>query len=114
MTVRRLIIAVPAVLLVAGAIGLLVPVTASKGDGGSVSCGSGLAADPSAAGNANDSNGANIPIPNQVIPHTDVVAQCQSAVSRRGMWAIPLAVIGAGGMAGAVLARRSEGAAASV
>ncbi|BBC66493.1 hypothetical protein MMRN_33890 [Mycobacterium marinum] len=50
--------------------------TASKGDGGSVSCGSGLAADPSAAGNANDSNGANIPIPNQVIPHTDVVAQC--------------------------------------
>lgn len=55
-----------------------------------------------------------MPIPNQVIPHTDVVAQCQSAVSSRGMWAIPLAVIGAVGIAGAVLARRSEGAAASV
>lgn len=114
MTLRRLIIAVGAVLLVAGVIGLLVPVSVSNSNGGSTSCGNGFATDLSAARNANNSNGANIPILNQVIPHTDFVAQCESAVSSRRMWTIPLVVIGIVGIAGALLVRRSQAADTSV
>lgn len=109
MTVRRLIIAVSAVLLLAGVIGLLVPVTVSNSNGGTVSCGNGLASDLSGARNANDRNGANIPILNQIIPHTDFVAACESSLSGRRSWAIPLAVLGLVGVAGAVLVRRKDG-----
>jgi hypothetical protein len=111
MTLRRLIIGVGAVLLLAGVIGLLVPVSVSDGNGNSVSCGDAIAPDSSAARNANDKNGASIPILNQVIPHTDFVAQCNSAVHGRQMWTIPLAVIGVLGIGGALLVRRTEGAA---
>lgn len=107
MTVRRLIIAAGAVLLLAGVIGLLVPVSVSDGSGNSVSCGNGIATDLCGARNANDKNGANIPILNQVLPHTDYVAQCQSAVNARRSWTIPLAVIGLVAVGGAlVVARR--------
>jgi hypothetical protein len=107
-----LIIAVGAVLLLAGVIGLLVPVTVSNSNGGTVSCGNGIATDLSGARDANDKNGANIPILNQVVPHTDFVAQCQSSVSGRRMWAIPLAVLGVVAIGGALLVRRTEGASA--
>jgi hypothetical protein len=105
-TVRRLVIAVGAVLLLAGIIGLLVPVSISDGNGNSVSCGNGIAMDLSSARNANDKNGANIPILNQVLPHTDYVAQCQSSVSGRRSWTIPLAVIGVAAIGGALLLGR--------
>ncbi|MGB9303266.1 MAG: aminopeptidase [Mycobacterium sp.] len=110
MTARRLIIAVGAVLLLAGVIGLLVPVTVSNSNGGTVSCGNGIATDLSGARNANNENGANIPILNQLIPHTDFVAQCQSSVSSRRVWAIPLAVIGIIGIAGGLVLRPRQGA----
>ena len=83
MTTRRLIIAVGAVLLLAGVIGLLVPVSASDGSGTSVACGNGIASDLSAARNANDKNGANIPVLNQVIPHNDL-SPCASRPCRAG------------------------------
>jgi hypothetical protein len=44
-----------------------------------------------------------VPVLNQVVPHTDYVAQCQSSVSQRRAWSIPLAVIGVIGVAGAML-----------
>lgn len=109
MTVRRLIIVVGAVLLLTGVIGLLVPVSVSNSNGGTVSCGNGVVTDLSGASNANYKNGANIPILNEIVPHTDFVAQCQSSVSSRRMWAIPLAVIGVIGITGALLVRRTEG-----
>ncbi len=109
MTVRRMIIAVGAVLLLAGIIGLLVPVSVSDSNGNSVSCGNGIAMDLNSARNANDKNGANIPILNQVLPHTDYVAQCQSSVNSRRSWTIPLAVIGIVGIGGALLVRRPAG-----
>jgi hypothetical protein len=112
-TARRLIIAVGAVLLLAGVIGLLVPVTVSNSNGGTVSCGNGIAADLSGARSANDKNGANIPILNQIVPHTNFVAECQSAVSGRRMWAIPLAVVGVIGIAGALVARPRQAATTS-
>ncbi|MDT5347945.1 MAG: hypothetical protein QOH91_1232 [Mycobacterium sp.] len=108
MTARRLIIAVGAVLLLAAVIGLLVPVSVPDANGGSVACGSGFASDLSAAKSANDRNGANIPILNQVIPHTDFVAQCESSLSSRRTWTIPLALVGMVAIAGPMLARRSE------
>jgi hypothetical protein len=108
MTARRLVAAVGAVLLLAGVIGLLVPVSVSDANGGSVPCGTGIAADLSPAKSANERNGANIPILNQVIPHTDFVAQCESSLSTQRSWSIPLSLVGMVGIAGALLVRRSE------
>ena len=114
MTVRRLILAVGAVLLLAGVIGLLVPVSISDGNGNSIGCGNAVATDLSAARNANDKSVANIPVLNQIVPHTDYVAQCQSSVGSRRTWTIPLAVVGLIAIAGPLLIRRSEGAAPTV
>ena len=94
MNLRRLILLVGAVVLVVGIIGLLMPVSVPGPDNGSIGCGNGLAADQSAAQQADNQNPANLPILNQVIPHTDYVAQCQSSVGSRRAWAIPLAVVG--------------------
>ena len=110
MTARRLIIAVGAVLLLAGVIGLLTPVSISDGNGSSISCGNAVATDLSAARSANDKSVANIPILNQVVPHTDYVAQCQSSVGSRRTWTIPLTVAGVIAIGGALLVRRSAGA----
>ena len=110
MTVRRLIFAVSAALLLVGVIGLLVPVGVSDSNGGTISCGNGIATDLSGARAANDKNGANIPILNQIISHTDFVGACESSVSSRRMWMIPLTVIGLVGVAGAFVVRRTEGA----
>jgi hypothetical protein len=99
-----------AAILVAGVIGLLVPVSVPNGNGGSIACGNAVAENLSAARSANDKNLANIPIVNQIVPHTDYVAQCQSSVSGRRMWTIPLAVIGVIALAGTLLVRRPAGA----
>lgn len=95
MAVRRLVLLVGAILLVAGVIALLVPVSTSDGNGGSIGCGNAISADLSQARQANDKGVvANVPILNEIVPHTDFVAQCQSAVSSRRAWSIPLTVIG--------------------
>lgn len=103
MTVRRLVLVVAAALLVVGVIALLVPVSISDGNGGSVGCGNAVSADLAGAREANSKTVANVPILNQVVPHTDYVAQCQSSVSQRRAWSIPLAVIGVIGVVGALL-----------
>jgi hypothetical protein len=107
MSARRLIVVVGAALLLAGVIGLLVPVSVSDGSGGSVSCGNGIATDTSAARSANEKNGANIPVLNQIVPHTDFVTQCESLVSSRRAWSIPLTIVGLVGIAGPLLIRRT-------
>jgi hypothetical protein len=95
MAVRRVVLLVGAVLLVAGVIALLVPVSTSDGNGGSIGCGNAVSEDLSQARAANDKNViANVPILNQIVAHPDFVAQCQSAVSTRRAWSIPLTVIG--------------------
>lgn len=114
MTLRRLIIGLGGVLLLAGVIGLLTPVSISDGNGNSISCGNGLATDLSAARSANEKSVANIPILNQIVPHTDYVAQCQSSVGSRRTWTIPLAVIGVAAIAGALLVRSRTGAAPGI
>jgi hypothetical protein len=94
MNLRRLILLVGAIALIAGVIALLVPVSIPGPDGQSIGCGNGIAADTSASRQADNSNPVNLPILNEIVPHTDYVTQCQSAVSSRRAWAIPVAVIG--------------------
>jgi hypothetical protein len=94
MAARRLILLVGAVLLVAGVIALLVPVSTSDGNGSSIGCGNAISEDLASAREANSKGIANLPILNEIIQHPDFVAQCQSAVSSRRAWSIPLAVIG--------------------
>jgi hypothetical protein len=106
MTVRRLILGVGAALLLAGLIGMLVPVSITDGNGHSIGCGNAVATDLSAARTANDNSVANVPILNQVVPHTDYVAQCQSSVGSRRAWTIPLTVLGIIAIGGVLLTGR--------
>jgi hypothetical protein len=109
MAVRRIVLLVGAVLLLAGVIGLLVPVSISDGNGQSIGCGNAVAADTSNAQAANDKNVvAQIPIVNQVVPHRDFVSDCQSAISSRRTWTIPLTIVGAVVVAGSFLIRGSR------
>ena len=78
-------------------------------DTGSISCGNGDAADPSAAQEANHNNPANLPILNQILPHTDYTAQCQSAVSGRRAWTIPVTIVGLVVIAGSFFVGRRAG-----
>jgi hypothetical protein len=103
MNVRRLIMVVGAVLLLAGVIGLLMPVSVPDGNGGSIGCGNAIASNLQSARSANDKTGANIPIVGQLIPHTDYVSECQSSLSSRRSWSIPLAIVGLLVVGGAVL-----------
>lgn len=91
-------------MLLIGVVALLLPVSTSDGNGGSIACGNGVSADLSGARNANSTSVAGVPILNQVVPHADYVAQCQSAVSGRRAWSIPVAVFGLLAAAGSVLA----------
>ena len=108
MTLRRLVLIVGAVALAVGIIGLLVPVSVSDGNGGSLGCGNAAISDLSKAREANNKSVANIPILNQVVPHTDYVAECQSALSGRRSWAIPVTVLGAIAVVAAYFVRGSR------
>jgi hypothetical protein len=99
-----LIMLVGAVLLLAGVIGLLMPVSVPDGNGGSIGCGNAIASNLQGARAANDKTGANIPVIGQLIPHTDYVSQCQSSLSSRRSWSIPLAIVGVLVVGGALLA----------
>ena len=94
MNLRRLVSLVGAVVLIVGVIGLLTPVSITGPDNQSIGCGNAIAADDGPAREADNSNPVNLPILNEIIPHTDYVAQWQSAVSERRAWAIPVAVVG--------------------
>jgi hypothetical protein len=94
-TIRRFILLIGAVLLLAGVIGLLFPVSISDSDGHSIGCGNAVAADSSSAQAANDKHVvADIPVVNQIVPHTDYVSECQSSISSRRTWTIPVTVVG--------------------
>ncbi|MBO0880076.1 MAG: aminopeptidase [Mycobacterium sp.] len=111
MTVRRVVLVVGAVVLIAGIVGLLVPVSVSDGNGGSIGCGDGVVSDLSTAREANNKSLANIPILNKIISHTDFVAECQSALARRRLWTIPMAVVGGIALFSACFVPRNRSAA---
>ncbi|AFM19774.1 hypothetical protein Mycch_5088 [Mycolicibacterium chubuense NBB4] len=93
MNLRRLLMIVGAVALLVGVIALLVPVSVSGPDG-DIGCGNGIVSDLSQARDADSRNLANLPVINQIVPHRDFTAECQSALSSRRSWSIPVAVIG--------------------
>jgi hypothetical protein len=105
MTVRRLILVLGAAVLIAGVIALFTPVSVSGGNDVTLGCGNAVASDLSAAREADDKSGANVPILNQFIPHTNYVTQCQAGLSHRRAWSMPLAVAGVIVIAGALLVR---------
>jgi hypothetical protein len=105
MTVRRFVLVLGAVALVVGIIGLLVPVSVSDSNGGSLGCGTAAISDLSSARKANNNSVASIPILNQILPHTDFVAECQSALSSRRSWTIPVTVVGAIAIVAALFVR---------
>jgi hypothetical protein len=105
MTVRRFVLLLGAVALVVGIIGLLVPVSVSDSNGGSLGCGNAAISDLSSARKANNNSVASIPILNQIVPHTDFVVECQSALSSRRSWTIPLTVVGAIAIVAALFVR---------
>jgi hypothetical protein len=107
-TLRRLVLVIGAVVLVVGIIGLLVPVSVSDGSGGSLGCGNAAISNLSSAREANNKSVASIPILNQIVPHTDFVAECQSALSNRRSWSIPVIVIGAIAVVAAFFVRGSR------
>ncbi|MGD9619205.1 MAG: aminopeptidase [Mycolicibacterium sp.] len=93
MTLRRLVMIAGVVVLLAGAIALLMPVSV-PGPDANIGCGNALVADLSEAREADSRNLANLPIVNEIVPHTDYVAECESALSSRRAWSIPVAVVG--------------------
>ena len=97
--------------MLVGVVGLLVPVSVPGPDNGSIGCGNGIAADSSAAREVDNNNPVNLPILNEVIPHADYVTQCQSALSGRRAWAIPVAVVGLLVVAGSFVVGGRAGAA---
>jgi hypothetical protein len=106
-TARRLALVLGAIILVAGVIGLLMPVSVSDSDGRSVGCGNALVADKAGAQAATNDGVGGVPILNQIVPHTDFVALCDSAVGSRRSWAIPVAVVGALVLVGSAFLGRS-------
>jgi hypothetical protein len=95
MNLRRVVLAVGAIAVVAGVIALCVPVSVQDSNGQSIGCGTAIASDLTGARNANEKNLANLPIINQIVPHTDYVASCESALSHRRAWTLPLTAVGA-------------------
>ncbi|KMO70240.1 hypothetical protein EV589_0593 [Mycobacterium sp. BK558] len=93
MNLRRLLLIAGAVVLLVGVIGLLVPVSV-PGPQGDIGCGNAIAADLSQARDVDSQNLANLPVLNEIIPHKDFVAECNSALSSRRSWSIPVAVVG--------------------
>jgi hypothetical protein len=94
MNLRRLVLLAGAVVLLVGVIGLLMPVSIAGPDNADIGCGNALVADDSAAREADNNNPVNLPIINEIVPHTDYTAQCASAVSERRTWSIPVAIVG--------------------
>ena len=107
---RRLILMGGAILFIAGAIGLFVPVTISDGIG----CGSAVHSDLSAAREQDNRNVGNspvvqqIPIANQLAPKSEYVSSCNSALGNRRLWTIPLALVGLAGAGWAIAQRREK------
>ncbi|OHU95135.1 aminopeptidase [Mycobacterium talmoniae] len=110
MSIRRYILLVGAAALFAGLIGLLVPVSVTGSDEGTIGCGNAMVSDLSDARSANDQNLANVPVVNQLVPHTDYVAECQSSLAGRRAWSIPLTVVGGLTVLGAAVVRRRPAA----
>lgn len=100
--VRNLVVG--AVVLIAGVIGLFLPVSVFDGSHSTIGCGNAIVADQSTPTAANQGTG-DVQFLGQTIPHPDYVAGCESAISGRRHWAIPLTIVGAAGILAGLFVR---------
>ncbi|CAA0096552.1 Uncharacterised protein [Mycolicibacterium vanbaalenii] len=95
MKVRLIFVAVGAVALLVGIVGLVVPVSVSAGQGEAVSCGSAIAPDLSAARANDDASEANVPVFGEVLVDPNYVRLCEKDLEDRRLWTITLGAVGA-------------------
>jgi hypothetical protein len=89
---------VGAVVLIVGVVGLFLPVSVFDGGSSTIGCGNAVTANQSEARAANDATVGDPPAAGQVTPHPDYAAECESAISGRRHWAVPLVIVGAAGV----------------
>jgi hypothetical protein len=104
-------VALGVAVLIAGVVGLFLPVSVWDGQSSTVACGNAVVADQSGPRAANDAPVASAPVLDQAVPHPDFVAECESAVSGRRHWAIPLVIVGLAGVVLGFAARGRRGVA---
>src|SRR6185437_15505155 len=91
---RNLVIG--AAVLIAGIVGLLLPVGVWNGSS-TVGCGNAVAAQHPAPSTTSPGQ-TNVEAPEQAAPHPNYAALCDSAISSRRHWAIPLVIVGTAGV----------------
>lgn len=85
-----------AAVLIAGVVGLFLPVSAWNGGSSTVRCGNAIVAEKPAPSTTNLGR-ISVAVPEQAA-HPDYAAQCDSAISSRRHWAIPLVIVGTAGV----------------
>lgn len=83
--------------LIAGVVGLLLPVSVWNGGSSTVGCGNAIVAEKPAPSTTNLGQ-ISVDVPGQAISHPDYAAQCDSAISSRRRWGIPLVIVGTAGL----------------
>jgi hypothetical protein len=107
--IRNVLVA--AAVLIAGVAGLFLPISVFDGGNSTVGCGNAVAADESGPRAANVTPLTSRPAVDQAVPRPDFVVACEAAISGRRHWAIPLVIVGVGGMVVGVLFRGRRGVA---
>jgi hypothetical protein len=102
---RNLLVA--ALVLIAGVVGLFLPVQVFDGTSTTVPCGNAVVVDHVSP---NAPAPPSAPVIDQAIPHADLTAACESAISGRRHWAVPLVIVGVVGVAFAVFSLGRRGA----
>jgi hypothetical protein len=100
--VRNVVIG--AAVLIAGVVGLFLPVSVFDGSHSTVGCGNAVVADESTPRAANDTRG-DVQFLGQTVPHPDYAAACDEAISGRRHWAIPLTIVGVAGILAGLFVR---------
>ena len=86
-----------AAVLIAGVVGLFLQVSVWNGGSSTVGCGNAIVAEKPAPSTTNPAQ-INVDVPEQAVSHPDYAAQCDSAISSRRHWAIPLVIVGTAGL----------------
>ena len=109
MSLRRFIMLVGAVALIAGVVGLLTPVSITPKNRNNFSCGNAMHSNMSAA---REQDAKNIDLEfhyggiTNLLGEANYAGDCASSLASRRAWSIPLAAVGAITVAGALLVRR--------
>jgi hypothetical protein len=83
--------------LIAGIVGLFLPVSVWNGGSSTVGCGNAIVAEKPAP-STTDVGQISVDVPGPAVSHPDLAAQCDSAISSRRHWAVPLVIVGTAGL----------------